>query len=286
MYLFKKVEDLQAYLSRHQKTHTPSIGYVPTMGALHQGHLELIRQSKETCALTVCSIFVNPTQFGDASDLDNYPRPIETDIEQLEAAGCEVLFLPSVAEVYPQDIAAFRLDLQGLDQTMEGASRPGHFDGVVQVVHRLLDIVQPSHLFMGQKDYQQFAVIKYMLQQMRSAIQLVRVPIVREEDGLAMSSRNVRLSEIGRKQATYISKALRQAKKDVAEYTLEETKARAVAFLIANGMDIDYFEIVDGDTLKSVSDWDDAPIITACTVVQVDGVRLLDNKVLKELEVG
>ncbi len=286
MYLFKKVEDLQAYLSRHQEGSILSVGYVPTMGALHQGHLELIRRSKETCTITVCSIFVNPTQFGDASDLDNYPRPIETDIEQLEAAGCDVLFLPSAAEVYPKDMAAFRLDLQGLDQTMEGASRPGHFDGVVQVVHRLLDIVQPSHLFMGQKDYQQFAVIKYMLQQIKSSVQLVRVPIVREEDGLAMSSRNVRLSEIGRKQATYISKALRQAKKDVAEYTLEETKARAVAFLVANGMDIDYFEIVDGDTLQSVSNWDDAPVITACTVVRVDGVRLLDNNVLKELEVG
>lgn len=281
MYLFKKVKDLQQYLDA-ERDKGSSIGYVPTMGALHQGHLALIEQSIQKNTITVCSIFVNPTQFDDKKDLEKYPRPIEVDIEQLEVGGCDVLFLPTVEEIYPPSLETFSLDLAGLDETMEGAKRSGHFAGVVQVVHRLLDIVQPNKLYMGQKDYQQFTIIKYMLQQTNAVVELVRVPIVRESDGLAMSSRNVRLSEVGREQALHLSKALFQARKDALEFSPQAVKQRAASYLMSNGLELDYFEVVDGDTLQSIKNWEDASSIVACATVRVDGVRLLDNVLIKE----
>ncbi len=281
MYLFKKVEDLQHYI-QSQKESGKQIGYVPTMGALHKGHLELITQSKAKTDITVCSIFVNPTQFDDKKDLEKYPRPIKNDIQKLTNIGCHILFLPDASEVYPKDLISPQFDLMGLDKTMEGAHRNGHFEGVVQVVHRLLDIVKPDALFMGQKDYQQFTIIKHMLKLMQSPIKLVRVPIVREEDGLAMSSRNVRLSKEGRKKACNISKTLFLAQEEAKTLPLSDVKNNAIKRLEDKGMDIDYFEVVNGDTLQGIESFSDADIVTACTTVRVDGVRLLDNIILKE----
>jgi len=281
MYIFKTVKDLQKYL-HSQSEHKKTIGFVPTMGALHQGHLSLLEQSLLQTDITVCSIFVNPTQFDDKNDLQKYPRPIEKDIQKLMQAGCHALFLPTAEEIYPADLAKRSFDLNGLDQTMEGAHREGHFEGVVQVVRRLLDIVQPDYLFMGQKDYQQFTIINYFLQQTNSPVQLVRVPIAREADGLAMSSRNVRLTPEGRTKATHISQTLFQAKEDAKTLPLQEVKEKAIANLKDLQFDIDYFEIVNGHTLQSIQSFDEAEVVAACTTVRVDGVRLLDNIILKE----
>lgn len=281
MYIFKTVAALQLHL-QGVRQQGKSVGFVPTMGALHHGHLRLLQNALEQTDIVVCSIFVNPTQFGDAQDLALYPRPIEQDIEQLERVGCSVLFLPSVEEIYPEEWQTPIFDLEGLDKTMEGAERPGHFAGVVQVVHRLLAIVEPDALFMGQKDYQQFTIIKHLLQLMDSPIRLVRVPIVREKDGLAMSSRNVRLSEAGRQKATLISKMLFQAKEQAQTASLAIVQANALAFLKKNNLQADYFTIINGDSLEPISEFSEALIVTACTTVRIDGVRLLDNIILRE----
>lgn len=283
MLLFKRVADLQAHLQTLRQSNK-TIGFVPTMGALHDGHLQLIRQSQEAGNdITVCSIFVNPRQFDDKKDLELYPRPIEQDIEKLTSIHCDILFLPSVDEIYPNEWQTPDFDFGELDKTMEGAQRPGHFKGMAQVVHRLLWIVQPNRLYMGQKDFQQVAIVKNMLQQLDwSHIELVRAPIVREADGLAMSSRNVRLSPAGRAKAKYISQTLREAAERVASLSPVQLKAWATAYLHDHQLEsIDYFEIINSDTLQTVETWDAAPSVAACTVVRVDGVRLLDNIILK-----
>lgn len=281
MYIFKTVQDLQHYIS-NQKQQTKKIGFVPTMGALHRGHLSLIERAFEDCDLVVCSIFVNPTQFGDPEDLEKYPRPIELDIQKLEKIGCSVLFLPNVTEMYPPNLISPTFDLNGLDESMEGAHRPGHFAGVVQVIHRFLDIVQPDFLYMGQKDYQQFAIVKYMLQLMNSSVQLICVPIAREDDGLAMSSRNIRLSSEGRKKAQRISQMLFEAKEHAKSMSLEKVQQHVFTFIDQHQLEIDYFTIIDGNSLKSIDSFDKATIVTACTTVRIDGVRLLDNIILRE----
>lgn len=281
MYIFKTVQDLQHHIHANKKQ-AKRIGFVPTMGALHRGHLNLVQRAFDDCDIVICSIFVNPTQFGDPEDLTKYPRPIESDIEKLEAIGCSVLFLPAVAEVYPKDLVSPSVDLKGLDTHMEGAHRPGHFEGVVQVILRFLDILQPDYLYMGQKDYQQFAVIKYVLQLLQLSTQLVCVPIVREEDGLAMSSRNIRLSTEGRQKASLISKMLFEAKEQALSMSLEEVKKRALAFIEQHQLELDYFTIIDGDSLESIDSFDKATTVTACTTVRIDGVRLLDNIILRE----
>ncbi len=283
MLLFKRVVDLQAHLQTLRQSNK-TIGFVPTMGALHDGHLQLIRQSQEAGNdITVCSIFVNPRQFDDKKDLELYPRPIEQDIEKLTSIHCDILFLPSVDEIYPNEWQTPDFDFGELDKTMEGAQRPGHFKGMAQVVHRLLWIVQPNRLYMGQKDFQQVAIVKNMLQQLDwSHIELVRAPIVREADGLAMSSRNVRLSPAGRAKAKYISQTLREAAERVASLSPAQLKAWATAYLHDHQLEnIDYFEIINSDTLQTIETWDAAPSVAACTVVRVDGVRLLDNIILK-----
>jgi pantoate--beta-alanine ligase len=281
MYIFKTVQDLQHYIST-QKKQAKRIGFVPTMGALHRGHLNLVQRAFDDCDLVVCSIFVNPTQFGDPEDLTKYPRPIENDIQKLEQLGCSVLFLPAVSEIYPKDLVSPSIDLKGLDLNMEGAHRPGHFAGVVQVILRFLDILQPDFLYMGQKDYQQFAVIQYVLQLLQLKTQLVCVPIVREEDGLAMSSRNVRLSPEGRLRARLISKMLFKAKEHAVSMSLEEVKKRALAFIDQHQLEVDYFTIIDGDSLENIDSFDKATTVTACTTIRIDGVRLLDNIILRE----
>lgn len=282
MYIIKTIQGLRAYI-QELKSAQKTIGFAPTMGALHEGHLSLIRASLEDGHQTICSIFVNPTQFNEKNDLEKYPRPIEQDIELLIQVGCHVLFLPDASEIYPEDLTTPFFDLKGLDLSMEGGKRPGHFAGVVQVVHRLLDITTPDSLYMGQKDYQQFTIIKHMLQVMGSPIQLICVPIKRAFDGLAMSSRNVRLSAAGRKRAGLISTLLEQAAHEAKTRTLAEVNSNMLIALEKHDLSYDYFSIVDGDSLKPIQSFDEATIVTACIVVRIDNVRLLDNIILKNI---
>ena len=285
MEIYNTVQTLQQRLYQLSRA-GEKIGFVPTMGALHEGHLTLILDAMEENDTVVCSIFVNPTQFNDPNDLIKYPRPIEKDIQMLQSVGCQILFLPEVEEIYPQDLVEPEFDLNGLDLPMEGAKRPGHFKGVVRVVYRLLDIVKPDSLYLGQKDFQQYSIIAQMLRQMNSRIRLVRVPIVREIDGLAMSSRNVRLSENGRELAPILYKVLQELEYYVNSQPFPIPKnALALAQELFNkhGIEnIDYFEIVDGNTLKELHSFEDSNFAVVCAVIIIDGVRLLDNVILFE----
>ena len=282
MFLFKKVVDLQKYLiDKREKGN--SIGLVPTMGALHEGHLSLIRQSKSQNDITVCSVFVNPTQFNNEEDLEKYPRTIGADIELLTEVDAEVLFLPNVEEVYPpsQD-TSLNLDFGDLALVMEGKFRPGHFDGMAQVVWRLLSIVIPDRLYMGQKDFQQQAIVRDMLKQMQSNIELIMCPIVREEDGLAMSSRNVRLQPVHRVAASILSKTLQEAKVMIGEKSPKELREWALQAMQQPDFKPEYFEIVDGIKLERVHDFEATDFVVACTAVWAGDVRLIDNLILKE----
>lgn len=275
---FETVKAIQKFITS-EKSKGKSIGFVPTMGALHAGHLSLIEQARTKTDVVVCSIFVNPTQFDNQEDLTKYPRTIETDRQLLIDYQTDVLFLPTVQEIYPNGMEPTEeYDFGYLDQPMEGAFRKGHFAGMAQVVKRLLDIVQPDYLFMGQKDYQQQLIVGRLLELTGMDTALVTCPIVREEDGLAMSSRNVRLSAEERKKAATISATLRQAKADRGNYTLAQTQERAIECLNAvDGIRVVYFEIVDAKTLESLDNWEDAEQLIACTAVHLGSVRLIDN---------
>ncbi len=275
---FETVKAIQKFITS-EKSKGKSIGFVPTMGALHVGHLSLIEQARTKTDVVVCSIFVNPTQFDNQEDLTKYPRTIETDRQLLIDYQTDVLFLPTVQEIYPNGMEPTEeYDFGYLDQPMEGAFRKGHFAGMAQVVKRLLDIVQPDYLFMGQKDYQQQLIVGRLLELTGMDTALVTCPIVREEDGLAMSSRNVRLSAEERKKAATISATLRQAKADRGNYTLAQTQERAIECLNAvDGIRVVYFEIVDAKTLESLDNWEDAEQLIACTAVHLGSVRLIDN---------
>lgn len=285
MEIYNTVQTLQQRLYQLSRA-GKKIGFVPTMGALHEGHLTLILDAMEENEIVVCSIFVNPTQFNDPNDLTKYPRPIEKDKQMLQSVGCQILFLPEVEEIYPQDLVEPEFDLNGLDLPMEGAKRPGHFKGVVRVVHRLLDIVKPDSLYMGQKDFQQYSIIANMLRQMNSKIRLVRVPIVREIDGLAMSSRNVRLSQAGREKAPILYKILQEIEYYVNSQPFPIPKNAleiAHALFQQHGIEnIDYFEIVDGNTLHELHSFEDSNFAVVCAVIVIDAVRLLDNVILFE----
>lgn len=281
MLLFKTVEDLQNHIAQ-EKQHGKTIGFVPTMGALHQGHLSLMKQSINENDTTICSIFVNPTQFNDAEDLVKYPRTIERDIELLIQTEVDILFLPEVNEVYPDDWQTPVFDFQGLDELMEGEHRPGHFSGVAQVVHRLLVIVLPTTLYMGQKDYQQWRIIQSMLAQLGSPIQLKRCEIEREIDGLAMSSRNVRLPEEARLIAPNINKILELARQEIQLFSIEKVLINARKRLNKiEDFTLDYFEIVDGQSLQRVKNKAQASSLVACTAVYLANIRLIDNVILK-----
>jgi len=281
MLIIKANGALHDFISLHRQN-SHRIGFVPTMGALHAGHLELIHSARKTCDVVVCSIFVNPTQFNDSSDLEKYPRPLEQDIALLSAKGCDILFIPSVEMIYPSNLdTRLHLDPGPIAEVMEGASRPGHFDGVMQVVYRLLDLVKPDELVMGQKDYQQVAVIRYMLEATNTKVDLTMCPTYREEDGLAFSSRNVRLTTAWRLAAPSVYRTLSWAKKSLGQKAPKELEKRALALLEENGLLPDYFSIVDGYTLQPVDDPIAHSLVVACTAVWAGPVRLIDNLVLK-----
>lgn len=252
------------------------------MGALHDGHLALVRRSLAENSFTICSIFVNPTQFNEASDLEKYPRTPSKDIEMLLEVGCDILFMPFVSEVYPaEDYQKPHFDFGPLDKVMEGAFRPGHFAGVAQVVYRLLEIVEPTRLYMGQKDYQQFLIVCDMLRQTGLSTQLVMYPIVREKDGLAMSSRNRRLQPGHRRKAGIIFEVLQQARDQLSQLSIDEIKKQSLERLSLPGFRPEYFEIVDADNLQPVSTVREGRPLIACTAVWAGDVRLIDNLFLQ-----
>ncbi|WP_373550908.1 pantoate--beta-alanine ligase [Haliscomenobacter sp.] len=281
MFLHQTLSELQQYLNSRRRL-GETIGFAPTMGALHSGHLDLIRHSKAHNACTVCSIFVNPTQFNDPKDLEKYPRTPDKDFQLLESVGTEVLFMPPVAEIYPPGLeTTLQLELGQLDKVMEGAFRPGHFQGMAQVVKRLLDIVQPDRLYMGQKDFQQFSIVGHMIRQLDLPVELVMVPTVREADGLAMSSRNVRLSPEQRMAAPVIFQTLSWAKTQLGILPIADIEAEAMQRLSLPDFRPEYFQIVDGQTLLPVVDPAEHAWIVACVASWVGEVRLIDNLGLK-----
>ena len=276
MKVVTRVNEVQQEVIKQKKVHR-SVGFIPTMGALHAGHLALLRRAKGQSDFVVVSIFVNPKQFNDKDDLKRYPRPLEKDLAKLEDAGCDMVFTPTEKEIYPRD---FDLDypLGYLDQIMEGKHRRGHFRGVVTVVHRLLDIVQPDKAFFGEKDYQQLTIIKKMVKDLHLPCTIIPCPIVRDPDGMAMSSRNALLSPEQRNHAPLIYKTLKDALHLKDTHTIEQVK-KWVADTINNDpeLKLEYFEIVDSTDLKAVSSWHENNHIIACIAAWAGKIRLIDN---------
>jgi pantoate--beta-alanine ligase len=276
-------KELQLFLLPFLKQ-SNTIGFVPTMGALHSGHISLIAASKNTCDITICSIFVNPTQFDKQEDFDKYPITIDEDKKHLEDANCDVLFLPSVAEIYPDGKDNYTPPNIGeIVNVLEGKHRIGHFQGVMQVVESLLRITTPTHLFMGLKDYQQFMVCTKMTEAVGIKVKMVGMPIIRENNGLAKSSRNVRLSEDGVKIALNISKRLYKTKPLLAINNIKRLEKKAIAFFESiEGLTVEYFEIVDRDTLMKPTGKQKKENLIALCAAWVEGVRLIDNLILSE----
>lgn len=281
MKLIQTIQELRTELDALRKQ-GKSIGLVPTMGALHEGHASLVKCAVAENDVVVVSDFVNPTQFNDPNDLIKYPRTLDADCALLEKEGAHIVFAPSVEEVYPEpDTRTF--NYAPLDTVMEGKYRPGHFNGVCQIVSKLFMMVEPDKAYFGEKDFQQLAIIREMVKQMEFPLQIVGCPIVREKDGLALSSRNARLSEEQRQQALNISKTLFKSLEWAAGHSVEETQQfveKAIAE--AEGLELEYFEIVDGVTLQKISAWKDAPYVVGCITVYCGEVRLIDNIKYKE----
>lgn len=281
MQVFKQVNFLQATIAATREA-GKSIGFVPTMGALHAGHIALIAQAVAECDYVICSVFVNPTQFNDATDLEKYPRTIHADLAKLYAADCSAVFLPEVAEIYPNPAPELPpLNFGQLTKVLEGAHRPGHFDGVVQVVHRLLDIVRPDKLYMGQKDYQQQAIIREMLVQTASEVQLVTCKTVRESDGLAMSSRNTRLTPKQRAIAPIIHATLSDIEAHIGHQSIQELEAIGTQKLTAAGFEVDYLSVVNGKTLQPIKLFEKADSAIVATAASLGDIRLIDNLIIK-----
>ena len=276
MKLVHTIQELRAELDIQRKA-GKKIGFVPTMGALHEGHASLVRRAVAENEIVVVSVFVNPTQFNDKNDLLKYPRTLEADCELLEKEGTAYVFAPSVEEIYPEpDTRQF--SYAPLDTVMEGKFRPGHFNGVCQVVSKLFMTVEPDVAYFGEKDFQQLAIIREMVKQMNFPLQIVGCPIVREADGLALSSRNARLSEEQRKQALEISQTLFKSVEYAASHTLEETQQFVEeSIAAAEGLELEYFEIVDGMTLQKIASWVDTDYVVGCITVFCGEVRLIDN---------
>ena len=282
MKLVHTIHELRVELDIQRKA-GKKIGLVPTMGALHEGHASLVRRAVAENDIVVVSDFVNPTQFNDTNDLLKYPRTLEADCELLEKEGVAYVFAPSVEEVYPEpDTRQF--SYAPLDTVMEGKYRPGHFNGVCQIVSKLFMMVEPDKAYFGEKDFQQLAIIREMVRQMQFPLQIVGCPIVREADGLALSSRNARLSDEQRQQALNISRTLFASKEYATSHTVEETqKFVEDGIASSEGLELEYFELVDGTTLQKISSWDETEYAVGCITVYCGEVRLIDNIKYKEL---
>ena len=274
MKVFESVKELRAELDKAEQS---GIGFVPTMGALHAGHRSLVERARRENGTVVVSVFVNPTQFNDKNDLKHYPRTPEADARLLEEAGADFVLMPSVEEIYPQpDTRQFDFGL--IDKVMEGATRPGHFNGVAQVVSRLFDIVRPARAYFGEKDFQQIAVIKSMVAQLALPIEIVECAIIRGEDGLALSSRNTLLDAAHRAAAPHIYATLRAAVTQSQEMAPARLKEWVTAEVERNPLlKVIYYQSVDARTMQEVAAWDDSPRIQGCIAVQAGDIRLIDN---------
>ncbi len=280
MIVFKLTAEISEFLAKKKETGS-TIGFVPTMGALHPGHISLINSSVAGNSLTVCSIFVNPTQFNDKKDFEHYPITLEQDIDMLEKAGCDVLFLPAVSEIYPNGTdTAKQYELGYLETILEGKYRPGHFQGVCAVVDRLLEIVKPHRLYLGQKDYQQCMVIRKMVELTGATTQIEIAPTLRADDGLALSSRNLRLNTEERAVAVKIYESLCFIKREIKNGNLQVLKLRAINFLTEYGFKVDYVEIADATDLTLIDQWDGRTKLVALIAATLDQVRLIDNMLL------
>lgn len=281
MLIIKKGKDIENQLKSYVKQ-GKTVGFVPTMGALHKGHISLLERSKKQCKLTVCSIFVNPTQFNDKSDFDKYPNTIDRDIEILIDAGCDILFLPTVKEMYPDGFEnKAKIDFGFIAETLEGEHRPGHFNGMAQIVEKLLKVVKPDKLFMGQKDYQQQLIVRQLIKKRRFKIELVTCATTREKDGLAMSSRNVRLDKEARKLAVEISRTLKKVKSEIRSQKSEIADVQETGFKQLSafkGIEIEYFEIRNAETLHPAKRKSEKMV--ALVAAKIGGVRLIDNLLL------
>ncbi|MEN8120090.1 MAG: pantoate--beta-alanine ligase [Bacteroidota bacterium] len=280
MEIFKTGKHLQAHIEK-LKLKKLKIGFVPTMGALHDGHLSLVAAAAKENDAVLVSIFVNPTQFNKPDDLKNYPRDVESDIKMLENSGCDMVFIPAVNEIYPdQDSMKINYNFGKIVEIMEGKHRPGHFDGVAMVVSRLFQITKPDNAYFGQKDFQQFILIKTLADKYLSDlnINVVRCPIIREKDGLAMSSRNVLLKKDQRISTALISKILFDAKNNYSNFSVKELKERIKATINSDrNLKLEYIEIVSDPELNEIISWDNEQKMVACIAVQVGDVRLIDN---------
>ena len=276
MKLCKTIKETNSHISR-KKAEGKSVGFVPTMGALHKGHLQLMRRAKQENDLLAVSLFVNPKQFDNPEDLEKYPRNLVNDMRLLEQVGCDVLFAPEVQEMYPEQ-EHIQYDFGKLETVMEGASRKGHFNGVAIVVKKLFDIVMPDRAYFGEKDFQQLAIIRALVKQTKQPVQIIPCPIVREADGLAMSSRNERLTAEERRTAPLIYQILQQAREKVAKVTPAQLKDWVVNEIGKNkAMTLDYFEIAEDTFLQPVSSWDNKVGTMGFIAVFLGKVRLIDN---------
>ena len=279
MRLFRKIHTASRYF-RSLNQEKKKVGFVPTMGALHNGHLSLIARSKEENDITVCSIFINPAQFNNLQDLQKYPRTTTNDIQKLNAIGCDALFIPSVEEMYPDHKFILTNDakLGYLENIMEGIHRPGHFRGVVLILGKLFDIVRPNKAYFGEKDYQQLAVVKRMVETKKLPIKIIGCPTVREADGLAMSSRNIRLSPEQRVISKIIPKILFEATRKREKLSISELKKWVVKNVESTGtIAVEYFEIVDETSLLPIKRWDQTSSPRGCIAVKIGNIRLIDN---------
>lgn len=281
MRIVKTIPELKSFISEC-KGEGKTIGLVPTMGALHNGHLSLVERARKDNDIVVVSVFVNPTQFNNKEDLRTYPRTEKRDCELLESAGCDVAFIPSVEEIYPEpDTRVF--DLGKVAEVMEGKHRPGHFNGVAQIVSKLFAIVEPDRAYFGEKDFQQIAVIRRMVELEGFDLEVVACPIVREADGLALSSRNVRLTEEQRAVAPNIAKTLMESLNFAKSHTVADT----VKFVVDKinsypDLEVEYYEIVNGHDMQAIGDWGDSDYVVGCVTVYCGDVRLIDNIAYKK----
>ncbi|WP_297191705.1 pantoate--beta-alanine ligase [uncultured Porphyromonas sp.] len=276
MNIYKSIEDLQAFVEA-ERAKGLRIAFVPTMGALHAGHLSLVRRALSECDRCIVSVFVNPTQFNDPRDLETYPRTLEADSTLLASVSASALFAPEVSTIYPEeDTRTF--DVGAVAEVMEGRYRPGHFNGVMQVVSRLFDIVRPDCAYFGEKDFQQIAVIRAMVRLIGSPVEIIACPIVREADGLALSSRNVRLSAEERREAPQIYRILSESRSWAKDMSPQQVIERVTEQINAvPHLRVEYFEIVDTDSLQPIASWSDSPAPHGCITVFCGEVRLIDN---------
>ncbi len=294
MIIFNSIGELQNHLNS-MRNRKKTVGFVPTMGALHKGHISLVDKAKSGCDVVVCSIFVNPTQFNELSDLENYPKTLESDCQLLKEAGCDIVFAPEVREMYSEGELELKrqkkedkswtqgkkVDFGALETVMEGAQRPGHFNGVAQVVSKLFRIVQPDKAYFGQKDFQQLAIIRSMIKQLEINVEIVSCDIIREPNGLAMSSRNERLTKTEREEAAIISKTLFTLEANCRSAPIPELKTAAMKQISAvPSITLEYIEIADADTLQPIQNFSLTRSAVACIAVRLGAVRLIDNVLL------